>query len=66
MKALVAEAMEQGAVGLCSAWQSGGPEFLEEEIALSQVAVRYNGYYATHFGSEGFQGYFRADAGNVA
>ena len=55
MSRLVAKAMEDGAVGLSTAWHSGGPEFLDEEIELSRVAVRYGGYYGTHMGSEGYQ-----------
>ena len=55
MERLVAEAMEAGAVGLSSAWHGGGPEQVDEVIALARVAARYGGYYGSHVGSEGFQ-----------
>src|SRR5689334_17342552 len=34
MSGLIAKAMTDGAVGLSTAWHSGGPEFLDEEIEL--------------------------------
>ena len=54
MNDLVAQAMQQGAVGLSAAWHSGGPEHLEELVEMAKVANRYGGYYGTHVGSEGY------------
>lgn len=55
MAGLVAQAMEAGAVGLSSAWHGGGPESVDEVVALARVMARYGGYYGTHVGSEGFR-----------
>ena len=55
MKKLVAEAMEQGALGLSSSLQYMPDRFAntEELIALAEVAARYGGIYLTHQRSEG-------------
>jgi N-acyl-D-amino-acid deacylase len=57
MKALVAQAMEQGALGLSSSLQYMPDRFAstEELIALARVAARYGGVYLTHQRSEGNQ-----------
>ena len=55
MKRLIAEAMEQGAVGLTSAWHGGGFSYPEEMFEMARVAAGYGGYYGTHVGSEGFE-----------
>ena len=55
MKRLIAEAMEQGAVGLTSAWHGGGFSYPEELLEMARVAAGYGGYYGTHVGSEGFE-----------
>jgi N-acyl-D-amino-acid deacylase len=55
MNDLVEEAMRQGALGLCSAWHGGGPEFVDEVAGMAKVAAHYGGYYGTHIGSEGFE-----------
>ena len=55
MKRLIAEAMEQGAVGLTSAWHGGGFSYPEELFEMARVAAGYGGYYGTHVGSEGFE-----------
>lgn len=55
MKALVEEAMRQGAVGLSSAWHSGGYDYEGEVIELARIAAAYDGHYGTHIGSEGFE-----------
>lgn len=55
MGGLIAEAMEEGAVGLSSAWHGGGYEFPEEVMYMARVAARYGGFYGTHVGSEGYQ-----------
>ena len=54
MNELVAQAMREGAVGLCSAWHGGGPEHLDEVVGMAKVAAQHGGYYGTHIGSEGF------------
>ncbi len=55
MQALVAKAMEQGAMGLSTAliYPPGHYAKTEELISLAQVAGRYGGIYATHMRSEG-------------
>jgi N-acyl-D-amino-acid deacylase len=54
MNRLVAQAMEQGALGLTAAWHAKGPEHPEEVIEMAKIAKRYGGYYGVHVGSEGF------------
>ncbi len=55
MKALVAQAMEQGAMGLGSSLIYAPADYAttEELIALAHVAASYDGMYATHMRSEG-------------
>ena len=55
MKALVRDAMEQGAVGLSTALQYAPAPYAktEELIALAAEAAKYGGIYATHMRSEG-------------
>lgn len=55
MKALVAEAMEQGAFGVSTAliYPPGHYAKTEELIELAKVAGQYGGIYATHMRSEG-------------
>jgi dihydroorotase/N-acyl-D-amino-acid deacylase len=55
MKALVREAMEQGAVGISTALQYAPAPYAktEELIALASEAAKYGGVYATHMRSEG-------------
>ncbi len=59
MKGLVAQAMEQGALGLSSSLQYMPDRFAttDELIALAGVAARYGGVYLTHQRSEGNQGF---------
>jgi dihydroorotase/N-acyl-D-amino-acid deacylase len=54
MKALVREAMEQGAVGLSTSLQYPPAPYAktEELIALASEAAKYGGIYATHMRSE--------------
>jgi dihydroorotase/N-acyl-D-amino-acid deacylase len=54
MKALVREAMEQGAVGLSTSLQYPPAPYAktEELIALAGEAAKYGGIYATHMRSE--------------
>ena len=55
MKGLVQTAMEQGARGVSTSLEYAPAMYAstEELIALSQVASRYGGIYATHMRSEG-------------
>ena len=55
MKQLVARSMEEGAWGLVTRFESGGPEHPEEVIEMAKVVARYGGNYTSHIGSEGFQ-----------
>jgi N-acyl-D-amino-acid deacylase len=55
MKALVAAAMREGAVGLSTAFEGGGYDNPEEIFAMAKVAQEHGGYYGTHVGSEGYQ-----------
>jgi N-acyl-D-aspartate/D-glutamate deacylase len=54
MKALVREAMEQGAVGVSTSLQYAPAPYAktEELIALASEAAKYGGVYATHMRSE--------------
>lgn len=55
MRQLVAQAMEQGALGLSSSLQYVPDRFAtrDELVALASVAARYGGVYLTHQRSEG-------------
>jgi N-acyl-D-amino-acid deacylase len=55
MKALVAQAMEEGALGISTAliYPPGHYAKTEELIELAKVASRYGGIYGTHMRSEG-------------
>ncbi len=55
MKALVRDAMEQGAVGVSTSLQYAPAPYAttEELIALASEASKYGGIYATHMRSEG-------------
>ena len=55
MKKLVARSMEEGAWGMSTAFDSGGPPHPEEIIELAKVVSSYGGNYTSHIGSEGFQ-----------
>jgi len=55
MKQLTARSMQEGAWGLVTRFESGGPEYPDEVIALAKVAASYGGIYASHIGSEGMQ-----------
>lgn len=54
MNRLVAQAMEEGALGLTAAWHAKGPENPGEVVEMAKVAAKYGGYYGVHLGSEGF------------
>lgn len=55
MQELVAQGMQQGAMGVSTALQYPPAPYAstDELIALAQVAARYGGIYATHMRSEG-------------
>src|SRR6202162_6265791 len=55
MKALVAQAMKDGALGISTAliYPPGHYAKTDELIALAQVAAQYGGIYASHMRSEG-------------
>jgi N-acyl-D-amino-acid deacylase len=55
MTALVARSMEEGAWGLVTRFESGGPEHPEETIAMAKTVAAYGGNYTSHVGSEGFE-----------
>jgi N-acyl-D-amino-acid deacylase len=53
MKQLVAQAMEEGAVNLSTAFTGGGYKYADEMIAMAAVVAKHGGYYGTHIGGEG-------------
>lgn len=55
MKKLMARSMEEGAWGLVTRFESGGPDHPDEIVELAKVAAAYGGNYTSHIGSEGFQ-----------
>jgi N-acyl-D-amino-acid deacylase len=55
MKQLTARSMREGAWGLVTRFESGGPEYPDEVLALAKVAASHGGIYVTHIGSEGMQ-----------
>jgi len=55
MKRLTARSMEEGALGLVTRFESGGPEHAEEVVELAKVVSGYGGTYESHIGSEGFE-----------
>ncbi len=55
MKELAARSMQDGAWGLVTRFESGGPEHPEEILELAKVVASYGGNYTSHTGSEGFE-----------
>jgi dihydroorotase/N-acyl-D-amino-acid deacylase len=55
MKALVARSMEEGAWGLVTRFESGGPAHPDEIVELAKVVASYGGNYTSHTGSEGYE-----------
>jgi N-acyl-D-amino-acid deacylase len=55
MKELVARSMQEGAWGLVTRFESGGPEHPEEVMEMAKVVASYGGNYTSHTGSEGFE-----------
>ncbi len=52
---LVARSMEEGAWGLVTRFESGGPEHPEEVLEMARTVARYGGNYTSHAGSEGYE-----------
>jgi N-acyl-D-amino-acid deacylase len=55
MKRLAARSMQEGAWGLVTRFESGGPAHPEEVIELAKIVASHDGVYVTHIGSEGMQ-----------
>jgi N-acyl-D-amino-acid deacylase len=55
MKKLIARSMEEGAWGLVTRFESGGPDHPDEIVELAKVVASYGGNYTSHIGSEGFE-----------
>jgi N-acyl-D-amino-acid deacylase len=55
MMDLVARSMEEGAWGLVTRFESGGPEHPEEVLDMARTVARYGGNYTSHTGSEGYE-----------
>jgi N-acyl-D-amino-acid deacylase len=55
MAQLAAQAMQEGAVNLSTAFTGGGYKYPDEMIAMAKVVAKYGGYYGTHIGGEGEQ-----------
>ena len=55
MKELVARSMQEGAWGLVTRFESGGPEHPEEVMEMAKVVASHGGNYTSHTGSEGFE-----------
>ena len=47
--------MHEGAWGLVTRFESGGPEYPEEVIEVAKVVASLGGIYTSHIGSEGMQ-----------
>jgi N-acyl-D-aspartate/D-glutamate deacylase len=55
MTELVARSMEEGAWGLVTRFESGGPAHSDEILAMATTVAKYGGNYTSHIGSEGFE-----------
>ncbi len=53
MTGYVARSMEEGAWGLVTRFESGGPEHPEEVLEMARTVAGYGGNYTSHTGSEG-------------
>jgi N-acyl-D-amino-acid deacylase len=54
MRDLVARSMREGAWGLVTRFESGGPEHPREILEMARVVRSFGGNYTSHTGSEGF------------
>ena len=55
MTELVARSMREGAWGLVTRFESGGPAHPDEIIAMAKTVATYGGNYTSHIGSEGYE-----------
>jgi len=55
MKALVDRSLKEGAWGLVTRFESGGPAYPEETLALAGVTASHHSVYFSHIGSEGYE-----------
>jgi N-acyl-D-aspartate/D-glutamate deacylase len=55
MKQLASRSMREGAWGLVTRFESGGPEYPDEVIEVAKVVSSLGGIYTSHIGSEGMQ-----------
>ena len=55
MKQLARRSMQEGAWGLVTRFESGGPEYPGEVIEIAKVVSSLGGIYTSHIGSEGMQ-----------
>jgi dihydroorotase/N-acyl-D-amino-acid deacylase len=55
MKQLVARSMEEGAWGLVTRFESGGPAHPDEILEMAKVVASHGGIYVSHIGSEGYE-----------
>jgi N-acyl-D-amino-acid deacylase len=55
MKQLASRSMLEGAWGLVTRFESGGPEYPDEVVTLAKVVASHKGIYVSHIGSEGMQ-----------
>ena len=55
MRELTTRSMREGAWGLVTRFESGGPEHPEEVIELAKVVASLGGNYTSHHGSEGYE-----------
>ena len=55
MKQLARRSMQEGAWGLVTRFESGGPEYPSEVIEIAKVVSSLGGIYTSHIGSEGMQ-----------
>ena len=67
MRALVQEAMEQGALGVASSLSGPPGSWIDTDtlVAMCEVASRYGGIYSTHMRTEG-RGVFESVAEDLA
>jgi len=55
MRELTARSMREGAWGLVTRFESGGPEHPDEVIELAKIVASSGGNYTSHHGSEGYE-----------
>jgi N-acyl-D-amino-acid deacylase len=53
MQSLVVRSMKEGAWGLVTRFESGGPDHPDEIMAMAKTTASLGGNYTTHMGSEG-------------